>query len=66
MPAVSLLYLWQIDKAIGSVPVTLLMGCSLQLWVGTAAEDRAFHSDSTYKPRDTETAFDDMSCAGET
>lgn len=42
------------------------MGCSLHLWVGTAAEDRAFHSDSTYKPRDTETAFDDMSCAGET
>lgn len=29
LPTVSLLYLGQVDKAIGPVPVALLMGCSL-------------------------------------
>lgn len=73
MPTVSLLYLGQMDKAIGSVPVTLLMGLSLQVCEGgggaasggIAAEGRALHSDSTSKPRGTKKTSG-VSCSGET
>lgn len=66
--AISLLYLWQIDKGLESVPVTLLMGLSLQVCMGDGQPRKALlqRAGPFTLIAHTNTTSDVMSCASET